>query len=482
MATCVFMDMPDNKATDDNTVTQSTDKESVIDRLTRRGTLQMGAAAVGAGLFSGISSAETAGSTESGQSNDRGPIPSLYDVTKFGASGDGETDDSGAIQSAIDVAISDGGGIVYLPVGTYNVDETLTVTGDHIAITGAGKGSIIRGTFEEGDIIYAGGPKPSDGVSNITIRDLEIAASVKKTSGAALFGEHAQRFLVENVFAEKQGALDPNLYNSFYFRYFDSCVLSNVFAVCQHKGVTIHGKENQAWGAGFWLINGSRLMNGPPLNVPENSIGFHIGGSCGGIAIEDTDILVNERNIVINSELSGSFNREVFINQCWVDRSIGHGIDIGTEGVHLLHLNNTWIASSGADDPESSGYPEANNINVQKDGVGRVIANGCRIFNSFGSGITAESGQFTISGCDIFTNGRGPDGGHGIALLGEGMADTSIVGNTITDNGNKELGEGIHVSDGVDNYVVAANVIRNNGTDQLVDEGGPNSAVDLNVT
>lgn len=473
--------MPDNGESDEQ-VAQSTDEQSVLDRLTRRGALQMGAVTVGSGLLMGTESAEAADSSKPNRRGACDPISSFYNVTKFGACGDSETDDSEAIQSAIDAAVSDGGGIVYIPPGTYNVDKTLTVSGDHIAIVGAGKGSIIRGTFEEGNIIYAGGPEPADGVRNITIRDLEITASVEKTSGAALFGEHAQRFLVENVFAERQGALNPNLYNSFYFRYFDSCVLSNVFGVCTHKSVTIHGKENQAWGAGFWLINGSRLMNGPPLNVPEDSVGFHIGGSCGGIAIEDTDIIVNERNILINSELSGAINRELFINQCWVDRSISHGIDIGTGGVHLLHLNNTWIASSGADDAESLGYPEANNLNVQEDGVGRVIANGCRIFNAFGSGIVAESGQFTISGCDIFANGRGADGGHGVALLGEGIEDTSVVGNTITDNGSNELGEGVHINEGVNNYVVAANIIRNNGTDQLIDEGGPNKAVDLNVT
>ncbi|WP_317175705.1 glycosyl hydrolase family 28-related protein [Halomontanus rarus] len=451
----------------------------LLDGLTRRDALQMGGIAVGAGLLSG-SAVATGNENESG-GRGRGPIPSVYDVTKFGAKGDGDTDDSDAIQAAIDAAGGDGGGIVYLPVGTFDVDETLTVSDDHVAIVGAGKGTVIRATFEDGDVIYAGGTEPVDGVRNLTIRDLEITASVEKTSGAALFCEHGQRVLVENVYAERQGALDPNLHDAFYFRYFDSCVLSNVFAVCNHASVTIHGKEDQTWGAGFWIVNGSRLMNGPPNAVPEGSVGFHVGGSCGGIAIEDTDVIANERNLLVDTELSGALNRELFINQCWLDRSRGNGVEVGPNGVHLLHFNNTWLASSGHDDPDAGGYPEANNLYLDEGFPGRVILNGCRIFNAFGSGVVARAGQLTVSGCDVFHNGIGPDGGHGIALLGE-VADTTVVGNTITHNGTDELGEGVRVGEDVDDYVVAANVIRENATEQLVDEGGPNGETGLNVT
>lgn len=458
---------------------RSSNDGGLLDGLTRRDALQIGGLTVGAGLLSSTAAAtnDEKGSGRRGH----GPVPSVYDVTKFGAKGNGETDDTNAIQAAIDAAGADGGGIVYLPAGTFNVDETLTVTDDHVAIIGAGKGTVVRATFKDGDVIYAGGTEPVDGVRNLTVRDMEITASVEKTSGAALFCEHGQRVLVENVFAERQGALDPNLHNAFYFKYFDSCVLSNVFAVSKHKCITIHGKENQSWGAGFWLVNGSRLMNGPPNAVPEDSIGFHIGGSCGGITIEDTDVIANDRNLLIDTELSGALNRELFVNQCWMDRSRGNGVEVGPNGVHLLHFNNTWLASSGHDNPDTGGYPEANNLYLDEGFPGRVILNGCRIFNALGSGIVAHAGQFTVSGCDVFHNGIGADGGHGIALLGE-VVDTTVVGNTITHNGSDALGEGVHVGEDVKNYVIAANVIRENGTEQLVDEGGENGETGLNVT
>src|SRR5690242_11691332 len=42
-----------------------------------------------------------------------------FDVTQFGATGDGQTDDLKAIQAAADAAFQAGGGVVYIPGGTY---------------------------------------------------------------------------------------------------------------------------------------------------------------------------------------------------------------------------------------------------------------------------------------------------------------------------------------------------------------------------
>lgn len=45
----------------------------------------------------------------------------IFNVTKYGAVGDDVTDDTAAIQATIDAAETAGGGIVYLPGGTYRV-------------------------------------------------------------------------------------------------------------------------------------------------------------------------------------------------------------------------------------------------------------------------------------------------------------------------------------------------------------------------
>ena len=62
-----------------------------------------------------------------------GPV---FDVTAYGAVGDGTADDTTALQDAIDAAV--GGGVVYLPAGTYKLTESLTLK-DNVIVRGAGK-------------------------------------------------------------------------------------------------------------------------------------------------------------------------------------------------------------------------------------------------------------------------------------------------------------------------------------------------------
>lgn len=70
-----------------------------------------------------------------------GEVPRVIDPTarKFGAKGDGTTDDSAAIQAAIDAAGDAGGGLVFLPAGTFRVGSALTVSDSNIHIVGAGR-------------------------------------------------------------------------------------------------------------------------------------------------------------------------------------------------------------------------------------------------------------------------------------------------------------------------------------------------------
>ena len=76
---------------------------------------------------------------------------SVYNVRDYGAVGNGTADDRAAIQAAIDAAHAAGGGVVYLPAGTYGVtgqahdyDGALQLE-DNVFLKGAGMGqSVIR--------------------------------------------------------------------------------------------------------------------------------------------------------------------------------------------------------------------------------------------------------------------------------------------------------------------------------------------------
>src|SRR5213596_2066607 len=67
----------------------------------------------------------------------------FYDVVSFGAVGNGVANDAGAIQLALDAAAVAGGGIVYLPCGTYLLQATLLI-GDNVTLQGAGFCSVLK--------------------------------------------------------------------------------------------------------------------------------------------------------------------------------------------------------------------------------------------------------------------------------------------------------------------------------------------------
>ena len=75
----------------------------------------------------------------------------VYSIVDFGAIPDGVTDCSVAVQAAIDAAVGNGGGVVWIPSGTFRRANTISgvatptwaVTGDNITIAGNGESSII---------------------------------------------------------------------------------------------------------------------------------------------------------------------------------------------------------------------------------------------------------------------------------------------------------------------------------------------------
>ena len=73
----------------------------------------------------------------------------MYNVKAFGATGDGITNDVGAIQAAIDAANGSGGGIVFIPGGTYIIASTLVLK-SNVALVGVGPASSIKAGFSRG--------------------------------------------------------------------------------------------------------------------------------------------------------------------------------------------------------------------------------------------------------------------------------------------------------------------------------------------
>jgi hypothetical protein len=97
----------------------------------------------------------------------------------YGAVGNGASDDTAALQAAITAAGAAGGGIVFLPAGTYKISTPLTMSASNVTLLGSGgQGCVIQpsGSFVGSQVILLSADFTS-------IRDLTIAYANTTYSG-----------------------------------------------------------------------------------------------------------------------------------------------------------------------------------------------------------------------------------------------------------------------------------------------------------
>lgn len=71
----------------------------------------------------------------------------IFDATTFGALADDGLDDTAGIQGAVDAAAKAGNGaMAYIPVGTFNINTSITITGNDFWVAGSGFNTIISTT------------------------------------------------------------------------------------------------------------------------------------------------------------------------------------------------------------------------------------------------------------------------------------------------------------------------------------------------
>ncbi len=109
---------------------------------------------------------------------------------------------AGDLQSALD-SLPRHGGVIHIPAGTYNFDKPVTKTlleGQHLSITGDGRGSILNNTAQGGEpLLHITGVKGSWWPDlRITFRDIAFTGNHK--SGDALIVDWPNDTLVDTCF------------------------------------------------------------------------------------------------------------------------------------------------------------------------------------------------------------------------------------------------------------------------------------------
>ncbi len=111
-----------------------------------------------------------------------GTLPGVtgwFNVKSYGAVGDGVTDDLGAIQAAIDAAEAAGGGMVFLPSGSYLISAFFTMDSPNVTLYGAGASSRIIAATGSGAFVC------KTSAANIKIKDIAFVGGASTELAAA---------------------------------------------------------------------------------------------------------------------------------------------------------------------------------------------------------------------------------------------------------------------------------------------------------
>jgi pectate lyase-like protein len=287
-------------------------------------------------------------------------VPNVFNVKDFGAVGNGTTDDRPWIQAAIDAAQCIGGGVVYVPTGTYLISSP--GSGPYLTDNGAGKVHLKGAGIEVAKLLIDTSPPPSGALikfsgNNWSISDLSIdMGNVDPTDNYPAIGPSGDFWSIQHVNIDRIIKTGISC-NGTYWRIEDCFIrrtslvptcgaYNGAILVTPAEGapVTDHGiiKNNQ-------VINGTITVNGLYMVVEGNTVaGFGCGsGIVGGRGDGQFNVISN--NIITggrgNPSGDGSYPQGI---QNWMPSSVisgnivydNDGVGINQGGDHCVVIGN----------------------------------------------------------------------------------------------------------------------------------------------
>ncbi len=304
----------------------------------------------------------------------------VKDLLDYGAKCDGSTDDTAAIQAWLNKAAANVALIA--PAGVCNFSAALTVPSggiNQVGIVGAGPYQTVfryTGVSTTADLLTIG-----DGTNSYTnwyLGNFRIASNTTMTAGTGIHFKRLSRSELRGVIADGQDG-NGKLWNGIWFDAVDVVSFIGYEARGQNDGIRVNGTVGVGPKADLWLEHGK---------IASSAIGLHVGGAFGGILCDQSDIISNGGNVLIDTALAAEGNREVFLGpNCWIDSAtVGDDILINDAlaGNSTLAIGG-WLSTG-----------PANGINIQS-WAGKVTVTSPTVFNFTGDAIRVQSAATVLN-------------------------------------------------------------------------------------
>ena len=185
------------------------------------------------------------------------PTGDVFNVRAFGAEIDGSTDDKTAIQAAIDLANTNGGGIVFVPSGTGNIGGQLEMKSNVHLIFGVG--TYINTGTSSGSFVNFG-----SGITNAHVSGQGVEATTLKNSGTGTqFGSVVEDRGTDNGIADL--TLDANDNTTNTLTTFSTCLRWKMRNIKLIHETTSSNPLNYAWhirGGNYYDVDGLEIQGG----------------------------------------------------------------------------------------------------------------------------------------------------------------------------------------------------------------------------
>jgi Pectate lyase superfamily protein len=313
-------------------------------------------------------------------------------LKNFGAAGDGVSDDTVALMQWL--AAAQPGYCLYAPTGTYAFSSPLSIGLQGIAIVGAGPYQTVFkyvGASSTVDLLHIG--SPLGGIENVFLQGFKIQSTTQMTEGAGLHLQGVSRSQLRDIVADGQ---DGNgfLCHGIWFDKVDVTRLDNFEARSSQDAIRINGAVGSGPKSDLFMRGGKICLS---------NVGIHVGGAFGGLIVDDTDVIENNTNVLVDTALANEANRELFFNSgCLSDDALvvdNYLINDSLVGGGTLYIGG-WASSS-----------IHNSIHVEHwNGI--ISIDSPTVYNCQGDGIRVEDPASTIAiGSNTFIR---YNGGYGV--------------------------------------------------------------------
>ena len=361
----------------------------------------------------------------------------VVNVLDYGASPSATaTVNTAAIQAAINT-----GNSVYLPEGTYDINDALTLVGNQTLFGETQLGTIIRQTATNKNAITISSAAGS------FVRDIRLTSVALSTSNG-IFITASNPTYIQNVRIDSfyKGIYGKSCNNIFATQpYVINCLLDGMdFEDC------IDVYLNNIYSGGH--------VNGAALAFTANSDGLYVNGA---------QLVVSQSNFIARKASGGStFPGHAFINQMICDSAVANGNGIYLDFCNSFLFFNCWSSNQGG----GSGK----NFYIGAGATDTQIIGG-KFFNCTGHGIDVQGIGTIITGASVEDASVGsPNTYDGIRLLN---AQKTTISNVRCYTNTATQRKGISVNTGSSNTHIV-----NCDLDNNVSGGYENLALATNNT